>query len=156
ELDRAPVEVEGQLGLTDVLEADSEVVGVIGVGALEMMGLKVGELGGGPLALVGVEIAEREIEVRRGVARDQLLQPRLCSRRIGAAEQRDQPALRQRMARLQFQDLQIESRRLAGIALPYRDRGETEEGIRIPGLGGENSLVEAPGRIELVGLQCRV
>ena len=77
ELLGAAVEVERELRLAQVIEADGEVVGVVGVVGLEVMRLEIGLLRLRPLRLVGVEVAEHEMQERRWLARDQLLQAAL-------------------------------------------------------------------------------
>ena len=146
--DRAPVEAERELGLAHVLEADREVVGVVGIGRLEVMGLEIGLLRRRPLRLVGVQVAQREVKVGRGLARDQLLQPRFGGERVGATEQCDQPALRQRVARIELQDLQVAPRRLLALALPRRDRRQPEQRVDALRLGAEQLARRgaAPGR----------
>jgi hypothetical protein len=45
------------------------------------------------------------------------------------AEQCDQPALRERVARVELQDLEVAAHRLVGPALGRGDRGQAEERV---------------------------
>src|SRR4029077_19948593 len=105
ELDRAAIEAQGELGLADVFQADGEIVGVIGVAGVEVEGLEIRLLRGRPLGLVGVEVAQREVEEGRRLARDQLSQPRFRREGIGSTEQPDEAALRERMSRVELEHL---------------------------------------------------
>ena len=81
--ERATVVRQRDLRLADVLESDGEVVGVVRVVRREIVRLEIRSLRGGPLRLLRVQIAQREIEKRRRIACDQLLEPRFGGERIG-------------------------------------------------------------------------
>src|SRR6185503_2621899 len=72
QLQGAPVVAEREILLADVLQADREVVGVIGVGRVEVVGLEIGLLRRRPIRPVGVEVAQDEVQVGRGLQRNQV------------------------------------------------------------------------------------
>ena len=68
ELCRAPVKVERRLGLTDVLQPDREIIGIVGIIRLQVVGLEIGLLRVQDIALllrhrffVGGDRLEQEI-----------------------------------------------------------------------------------------------
>src|SRR3569623_3072177 len=79
--------------LMQLVEADGQVEGVIGVVWRALIGLEIGGLGVVPAPLLGVEIAERLVELRAGRAFDQLFQPAFGDLAVGIVQQVEQGAL---------------------------------------------------------------
>ena len=100
--ERAPVVLEGEARLAQMVEAHGEVVGEIGVVGLGGEGLEIFLLRFRPASLLGELVAEREVQhVRAGVVGEHRLDTRLGRHRVDAsAAQRDQRCLRVRVARI--------------------------------------------------------
>src|SRR5687768_3679962 len=107
--DGALVVLERQALLAQVVEADGEVVGEVGVVRVGGEGLEVLLLRLGPAALLRELVAEGEVEhVRRRVCGQHGLHAAFGRYRVDArAAQRDQPGLRMRIARIGLQQPQV-------------------------------------------------
>src|SRR5512143_792635 len=129
---------EGGGNLTQLIEADRQVEGVVGIVGSAAIGLEVGGLGVVPACLASVEIAEGLVELRAGVAFDQRLQAAFGSRVVRVAEEVEQGALGHDIARIEIKHFAIETLRIGVAMLHTRNRCQAKQRIHIaPACGGQ-------------------
>ena len=127
--------------LAQMFQAYGEVVSVIGIARIQTVRLKIRLLRLRPLVLLRIQIAEIELQRRGGIACQQLLQARFRRLRIGAAHQRHQTGLRQRVTRLDIEDGHEMSLCVLGAIVVLRDGGQAQQRIDVARLTAHHLTV---------------
>src|SRR5574340_764604 len=115
--------------LLQLVEADRQVEGVIGIVRCAPVGLEIGGLGVVPASLLGVEIAERLVELRAGAAFDQHFQPAFGGLAVGIAQQVEQGALGGCIAGVEIEHLAIQALRIGVTVLRAGNRRQPQQRI---------------------------
>jgi hypothetical protein len=136
-----------------MIETNGEVVGVVGVLGLEVMGLEIRLLRLRPLRLVRIQVAEYEMQERRGLAGDELLEARFRGGRVRPAHESDQRALRDRVTRIDLQYAQVLLHRVVAAVFLRGDIGEPEERVDVERLGLAQLRIERARLLDVARLQ---